>query len=462
MEGQPVCGVGNPGIGKTTTSLYLLQQIVRERRKPVVYTIRKKMGSKDVFYEFTPIVENNHLTDVTVKVYEIMPTEKLHKIPSIQNENAVYFVDPGTYEHSCDDTDENFEAKFIMAASNDSRHWGGNNFTKFRGSVTPMFGLDPGHSSKPGILVYGSLWTGRQVILTKPYLPDIQDLSDNEVLRRFRVVGGSLRDIIMFDEKIFKERVVTALALDQVTVNELVDGRYKCTFQPDAPSSILIGIGPRDNDLTDLKITLRSDYVEECLAYKYLKTSWYSFLDEDNAGNRGNIFESYIRAKFSRGPVQFSGNEARESVRERPPNGKKNEKKNYEPVNMITIGSNRTIARVSNMIEAVCADLSQEYMYYSKDESEPLIDMIFQVDDGFHAIQSTVRTSHDGDADKIKNLQEELQLGSGKNLKIFYAVPLTRYGKFVTEPVNPLLGRPDLKNVFIYHVGVSGSNDLPP
>lgn len=82
-------------------------------------------------------------------------------------------------------------------------------------------------------------------------------------------------------------------------------------------------------------------------------------------------------------------------------------------------------------------------------------DMMCRVDDGFHAIQSTVRTSHDSDADKIKNLQEELQLVRGTKLKIFYTVPSTRYKQFVTDPVNPLLEQPDLKNVFIYHIGVA-------
>ena len=77
------------------------------------------------------------------------------------------------------------------------------------------------------------------------------------------------------------------------------------------------------------------------------------------------------------------------------------------------------------------------------EESEPLIDMMCRVDDGFHAIQSTVRTSHHSDADKIKKLQEELQLVPGTKLKIFYASQSTRYKQFVTDPVNPLLEQPD-------------------
>lgn len=268
-----------------------------------------------------------------------------------------------------------------------------------------------------------------------------------------------MRDILSFDEEVFIEDVETALGVDAVTIHELVDGRHKFSFKPSAPSSILVGIGPKESDMTKLKITLKSDYVEECLAKKHLKTSWYAVLNEVNSSNRGNLFESYTRLKFSQGPARFSTNEARESMRTRPTHGKKNEKKNYQPLQSLTIGSNRTILRVSNMIEAVCADTSQEHLYYSKDEHEPLIDMVFRVDGGFHAIQSTVGVSHNAETAKIRTLKAELRLRDDQTLTIFYAVPSLRYHQFVTDPVNPLLDQSDLNNVVICHVGISASND---
>jgi hypothetical protein len=99
-------------------------------------------------------------------------------------------------------------------------------------------------------------------------------------------------------------------------------------------------------------------------------------------------------------------------------------------------------------------------MYYSKNESEPLIDIIFRVDGGFDSIQATINETHNGEAEKIKTLKTELDLKRGMTLRIFYAVPLSRYKNFVTSPVNPLFGQPDLGNVLIYHVGVSATNDL--
>jgi hypothetical protein len=446
---HPVCGVGNPGIGITTTTLYLLQQLVMNKKEPVVYTIRKTAGSRDIFYEFVPVIENEKVIDITAKVYKLFAYDKESKIPSMEKQGAFYVVDPGKYKGSCDDTDNLYEARFIMAASNDKRHWGANEFTKFRGPSTVV----PGWSTRlrEGKLVYGCLWTGRQVILAKPYIGDLRELDDNEILRRVRIVGGSLRDILLFEEAKFESNVGRALNLDENTVQELAEGRYQFPFEPDSPSSLLIGICP--TGLDGFTTTLKSDYVEERLANKYLKMAWYAVLNEDNSGNRGNLFEAYIRVKFSQAPVMFSIAEARESLRDR--SSKKSEKKNYQPIsNAITVGSARKIVRVSNMIEAVRKDETLKNMYYSKNESEPLIDMIFRVDGGFDSIQATISETHNSETEKIRTLKKELGLGEGKTLRIFYAVPWSRYKNFVTSPVNPLRQQVDLGNVLIYHVGV--------
>jgi hypothetical protein len=181
----------------------------------------------------------------------------------------------------------------------------------------------------------------------------------------------------------------------------------------------------------------------------------YAILDEDNSGNRGNLFEAYLRAKFSQAPVTFSSVEARESLRDKAVE-EKNEKKNYKPViNPITVGSARTVVRVSNMIAAVRSDETTENMYYSKNEREPLIDMIFRVEDGFDSIQATISENHKGEAEKMRTLKRELGLGAGTTLRIFYAVPFSRYTNFLTSPDNPLLEQADLENVVIYHIGVS-------
>lgn len=107
------------------------------------------------------------------------------------------------------------------------------------------------------------------------------------------------------------------------------------------------------------------------------------------------------------------------------------------------------------MIDAVRSDQTQQHMYYSKNESKPLIDMIYCVNDEYHAIQATIGKEHDTALSKIRNLKMALGLGQGKKLQIFYAIPSSHYGDFATTPINPLFGQNDLTNVLIYHVSVS-------
>ena len=84
-------------------------------------------------------------------------------------------------------------------------------------------------------------------------------------------------------------------------------------------------------------------------------------------------------------------------------------------------------------------------MVYSRNESEPLIDMIFRVEGGYDATQATISKKHGAAADKIVKLKHELNLKEGEELRIFFVVPWCRYQDFVTDPVNPLLDEQDLR-----------------
>jgi hypothetical protein len=191
--------------------------------------------------------------------------------------------------------------------------------------------------------------------------------------------------------------------------------------------------------------------------------SWFNVLGEENSANSGNLFESYVRVMFSQGPVEFSSNDARENVRQTS-HGRR-EKKNYIPVNgVIKVGWDREIVRVPRLAEAVLKDEDMKKMFYSRNDSEPLIDMIYRVDDGFVAIQATIGKTHSCQVSKIRELKTALGVGKNCVLKIFYAVPSARYEHFVTTPVNPLNDQDDLNDVSIYHIGVSdiSANDEKP
>lgn len=171
-------------------------------------------------------------------------------------------------------------------------------------------------------------------------------------------------------------------------------------------------------------------------------------------------FEAYVRRKLSLGPVHFPKEEVRESLQSELNIATTNMKKNYvEVIGGITIGCKRTIKRVANLVQAVRDDQTQEKLYYSKNENEPLVDMIFRVDGGFDAIQTTISKRHSCNVKEIVRLKHDLQLDDAATLRIFYAVPLCRYKEFVTEPVNPHGNLPGHDNVRIYHLAITGKHE---
>ena len=453
-KNHPVCGVGNPGIGKTTTTLYLLQKIIMEEKSPVVYTIRCNLSMPGIYYELAPVVKNGQVDDIKVIVHK-KKHENMESISTLQNENAFYVVDQGKFQGSCDDVDH-IEARFIMTASNNCDHWGGEEFAKDRQSDT-YFGKTTRPNELPGVFVYGHLWTAPQVLAVRRYFPSLEIYSKNEILQRYRIFEGSIRDIKMTNKVIFEKRALGALGrINETTINELIDGLYEFAFKPDQLSSRIIGIGPEMDEPTDSHIVfLKSDYVEELVVEKWLRNSWYSVQNEDNIFRR-NLFEAFVRRKFYSQQVHFGGAQVRESRRERPDTA--GMRRNYEPVtNGMKVGSKRKVLRVSNLAESVREDAKKEFLYYSMDQSEPFIDMIYRVDDGYEAIQATISKKYDAVRDKIKDLKNALHLQSSQKLRIFYAVPSVRYDEFVTDPVNPLdTNGYDFSNIIIYHLSIDG------
>lgn len=135
-------------------------------------------------------------------------------------------------------------------------------------------------------------------------------------------------------------------------------------------------------------------------------------LNEDNAGNRGNLFEAFVREKFSEAPADYAI--CRTSLPTRP-DGQGNTKKNYQTIQGgMSLGSQRKIVRVSDMLARVKATTYETEMFYSKNEREPLllIDMIRRVSYGFEATQVTIRMEHDAAVAKMRALVNSLNLGA--------------------------------------------------
>lgn len=474
---RKVCGVGVPGIGKTTTTFYLIQKILMEKKKPVVYALQEeaKHKSRTVYTKFVPILSDDKAVDVFVSCVE---TDEEPQNALNWDDGDYYVVDPGRTKFSCD-CDFVKKVHSILVASCDSRHWGDREFEKMRSrtgtstlpdgkiddSIEEIFhkvqtmGVGPDKKRRlGGGFVYCRSWTLCDIIACKDIL-GLSELSDESIALRYRLAGGSVRRILDFDQDKVQEKMRTSLSkVSAQTIQALADGRCWGAFDVTAPESSLVFVEPNKTDATHYQVSICSDFAEELIAEQHLKLSWFAVLNEENAGNRGNLFEAFIRQKLSK-PIDLSMD--RWSSHKPPPKKrkekKKEKKKNCVESSFVISFPSRYLKRVTNLAESVRnSESDSNIMFYSKDESEELIDMICRFDGGFLAIQVTIQQKHTAKVEQIWKLLNALgPLPDGKKLIIVYAVPKNRLSEFETTPVNPLLDDPRLvKLVEIYHVGI--------
>jgi hypothetical protein len=106
-------------------------------------------------------------------------------------------------------------------------------------------------------------------------------------------------------------------------------------------------------------------------------------------------------------------------------------------------------------VQATRDESPESEIFYSKNESEPLVDMICRVASGYKAIQVTIQVQHDAATETIQALVDNLNLNETEHLTIVYAVPKCRYNEFSTNPAILLLDVPELaEKVKILHVAI--------
>ena len=112
------------------------------KNSSVVY-IRRTEERDSWFYEFVPksLKDQDGKMNVTVNVYPEEST-KFRDIPSLRGPSAYYVVDPGMSKVSCDPK-PSFKARVIIISSPNDRHWGGEEFEKFRGGNQVFFIIIP-------------------------------------------------------------------------------------------------------------------------------------------------------------------------------------------------------------------------------------------------------------------------------------------------------------------------------
>jgi hypothetical protein len=420
-DAKRVCAVGSPGIGKTSTTPILIKKLLsREEDTTVVYIM--KSGDYNWYYQFAK--KNGEIA------VSLFPAEHAAgAIDCLRDKDTYYIVDPGASKDNVN-PDVHVTAKVIINASPDSRHWGGNDFTK-----------DTHHDH--GTFRYYPMWSLDELIAAAQYISKCEIPSTGLptwVAERFRHFGGVPRHVFaekeMFDsamgniddglKKLNKDHAIS-LALNKSDLD---------SNDPTQPESSLMGYVKPDAAVNYKKRrpAVISEYVAELVWNEYMGVLWSRMLGSKERSTLGHGFEAYVRRFLPHAANASARNfvcrlalEARNPQRER---------------NFLQLPQCTEIRLCLDIGTAMCDSKKareERVIFHSVSEQFPLVDFCFKDGKIFYAVQVTVATSHDSSKKKIKHFADSLNMTRGEELKLIYAVPLDRFTsekKFATSPVS--------------------------
>jgi hypothetical protein len=423
-----VCAVGTPGIGKTTSTSFLIRMLLK-KKVTVVYRIKPE----DFFWEFQ---WNNEENRNVVRVY---PQEtRMRDIDSLTKDSTFYIVDPGTTIDSCLPPDA-FKPRTIIVSSPDGSHWGGKHFPKERLGTNGRFRYYP-------------MWDLDELLLAQPYLAKT-GLTKKEVVARFRLVGGVPRHIFADDEDfqailLFQQDAIDVLTSTQA--EEIVLGKLNAvgTFESDQPKSAVIGYSKAITEeifpFSSRQVEIVSASVEEKVSVKFMAHLWNLLLRDGKTGWKN--FEAYCRALMT----TPSGH----SFLRRPCCGKVAQKRCR--IRHILLGGCHTV-RLGEDLAKDAIEGDPMILFHSVDPKHPLFDFIYKDNKGtFHAFQVTLGKTHLAPAAQIETLRS--RLGTSR-LAIYYVIPSDHLNNFVTIPANPT--RKEDRLTSFWHILVPNPREEP-
>ena len=418
-ENFRVCALGTPGIGKTSSTPFLIR-ILLEQKRTVVYHI----ASSDYIWEFSWTNGKRY----NVKVYS--KDTSFRAIPILLKPSTFYVFDPGNTDATCV-LDPARKARTIIVSSPNEGHWGGKEFEKLRGTLIGFFRYLP-------------MWSLHDILKAKCYLSRTPP-SDEELMERFRQVGGIPRHLFMPEEAFSRclqsqKEAIRALTFEQA--QEIFEGDLDAvgSFGANRPKSSLIGYAmlPGEIRFSSRHVALVSPSVAESIAEKFIGDLWNHMLKQDHY--QSSIFEDYCRRQMARPARSFLS---------RKGCGKTDTE--YKGDEYVTLGGCSTIRMESDIVKSVITG-NPMTLYHSVDPRYPLIDFIYKDGEGkVHAFQPTVGKKHVFRKDKMRELRAKL---GDKPLALHYLIPGENYDAFVTAPTNPKID--ELTEVF--HVLIRNPN----
>jgi hypothetical protein len=401
-----VCAVGTPGIGKTSSTPFLIRMLLQEKNI-VVY----RRLSASYFWEFEWKNQHEYFVTAYPKNHDIS------NVKSLSKSSTFYIVDPGSTRSNCA-PDTEFEARTIIVASPNEGNWGSHDFEKQRGPVIGRFKYFP-------------MWDLEDLLEAQDRLSSTPP-SEEEIVKRFRQVGGVLRHILANEEDFQKILLKQNAAIDALTVTQaqkIVEGKLDVLglFGVNQPRSAVIGYGAakveEEIPFSSPHVTIVSRSVTEKIAARFMGDLWNLMLTEEGH-DAWWIFEIYCQQLMLTQPARlFFG---------RPGCGKKDPA--YRTETNFTLGGCTAMRMGSNIAQAVL-ESDPLTLIHSANARHPLIDFIYKDRKGIvHAFQVTLQKTHKAKTDKIRELRETL---GNLPLVLYYLIPAENFHVFVTNPVIP-------------------------
>lgn len=119
---------------------------------------------------------------------------------------------------------------------------------------------------------------------------------------------------------------------------------------------------------------------------------------------------------------------------------------------MENLGGCTDIQTTDDMVEA-CKTGREKVVYYSYNESEPLVDCMYKVGKCYYAVQVTIGDSHDC-GKIIDDFFEKLDLKEDEELNLVYTVPDAVFERFVTKPTEPAVPASVVNRSYILHAEI--------
>jgi hypothetical protein len=178
-EDLRICIFGTPGVGKSASIPHLIRFILQQNRS-VVYLMRDK-ERLSWYYEFIPTNDENMPYNCSVYPESTHP----YDIACLKDKQACYIIDSGDTVDDCIPRNE-LQARVIIVASADDKHWGGSNFFKEN--------YNGGYQAKGGTLLCYSLWSLGELLSAREYLNKfVRARIDKPILRIWRSPTASVR-----------------------------------------------------------------------------------------------------------------------------------------------------------------------------------------------------------------------------------------------------------------------------